>query len=250
MGETEVTPRASLVRRVLDRRVGRFLLLAAPATGAALGMGAAIIIGAVPIGIASAQPIDVGIAGGSLGALSLTNGDISGMGGYAAGASNHIGAQLNAKDADLDGLCLVPRFKLPLIGKTLALRLSSTAPVRLPDVTLGATDSVVKHLDLPAASVAFGVTQQDASENQVATTPPKQLTDLAAKVGVPADRIQQMLTATTSDGTAAGIDLNTHGGRVGVGDLNAEVYRLRLDQGIRLTSLHMQVGTGELSCTS
>lgn len=242
-------PRFARVKRLHARmslRLGDhwwwFFLPAAPATVAALALGAGMILGVVPVGIASRQPIEVAIGAGIATGLTVDSGDLSQLGGSTASGEGNYGSALHADTARLRSLCLRPSFRIPGLGLGFAIKLTSLAPVHIDDVTLGATSALINSLALPETSVRFG-SPPATSGGAV----PEDVAKLAAQLGLTPQQAAGLLKQDHP--SAPGISLDTHGD-VRLHRLDSVLYHLTLDRGIQLTSLRVGGGLGDVHCRS
>lgn len=222
-----------------------FFIPSAPATVAALALGAGMILGSVPVGIASRQPIEVAIGSGIATGLTVDSGDLSRLGGTTAGGEGNFGSALHADTAELESLCLRPSFRIPGIGLGFAIKLTSLAPVHIDDVTLGATSALINSLALPQTSVRFGAPATSAQQSR--SPVPDDVARLAAQLGLTPQQAAGLLQQEHP--SAPGISLDTRGD-VRLHRLDSVLYHLTLDRGIQLTSLRVGGGLGAVHCRS
>lgn len=134
-------------------RVGRFLLLTAPATVACLAVVAGIALGWVSVSLATVRPLDLDTSAGSAESMYLSMSTDASVTGLAVAGAPRMVAVVQVRKGDLDDLCLVPRITLPVLGDLASLRISTGGHVALGAVTLAATRGSLGAVDLPATVV-------------------------------------------------------------------------------------------------
>ena len=157
---TTATARASHAGGVRPRR---FLALIVPSGLAAVGVGAAIILGYLSLQITAARPIAMGSSGGSADSVVMTLGTMATVVETDTYKKAHdAAAVLDVQGAEFDNLCMVPRIRLPLLGTRLNVRLNLNSAVKVPDVSMSAVGhNALGTLSLPATRVG-GVAPQGA----------------------------------------------------------------------------------------
>ena len=216
----------------------RFVIVGGAAAVVSLGLAAGIILGAIPVGIASDEPISVAVSSGTAGGLALQTGVLSNVGGGSNPADHTYGAAVHLDSARLNGLCLLPRVGIPFTGITVGIRLSSGTPVRIDDVTLGAIKAQAGQIRLPATSVGLGGGRGDAWV-------PGDTSSLGRTLGLSGDQVQRLANAEMP---VNGMQLSTAAQPTDLGPLRADVYNLRLTHGISLTSLSVDAGLNDENC--
>jgi len=139
-------------RPVGGTRPLRFLVVAAPATGACLGLVAGIALGYVSVAFAAARPFDVATRHGDADSLYFALDTDSAITGLSMGDPRSA-ALVEVTDGRLDDLCLTPRLDLPIVGRLASLKIASGGRVGLGDTTLAAGESQVGGLGVPHLDV-------------------------------------------------------------------------------------------------
>lgn len=134
----------------------RFLVLTTPATAACLGVVAGIVLGQIPVAMAAKHPIGVSASHGTADSLSVTLGSDHTVAGLRATEQSRGAGVVMLRESRLDGLCLLPRFEVPLLHGAFSLRITSSAPVDLGEVTLAAGATEVGRLTTTDATVTSG----------------------------------------------------------------------------------------------
>lgn len=199
----------------------RFVVSAGSAGLLALGIAVAIIGGAIPVGFASDDPIAMSISGGTADGLSIDSGSLESVGGGSAAAAHTYGARIHLTSATLSGLCLAPEIGFPGTPFSLGIRLRTSAGTRVDDVTIGTSDTKAHQISLPPTSIGSGVA--------VPPAPP--------------------LAAPPKSAPVDGMQLRTEG-RSDLGQVDADLYNLKLVHGMDFNSLSAGISLGgSASCT-
>lgn len=152
-----MSPRAARRPRYAGTAPRRFLAVTLPAVGASLLVGAAALVGWLPVSLVSARPLEVGSSAGTADSLRLQPGTERLLTGRAAEEA-HAVAMIRVRGADLADLCLVPRVRLPLLG-AVSVGVRSLAPVSIDHVELAAGDTRLGDVALPRTRVGGAVDQ-------------------------------------------------------------------------------------------
>lgn len=195
-------------------RPARFLMLTGPATVAALGIAAGIVMGYVGAAIAVTHPMDLATSRGTADSLRIataTAGDVTGIGGRGADRGT---AKIQVDRPRLDDLCLLPRVTLPFVGKVAWLRITSDAPVGLGSVVLAAGEGTLGGLTTPHTVIG-------GAAGDFAPTRPG-----------------GFLVATKGDP-----------GEVELRAMGMQAYGLVLDEGMRMSRIALMPGLGPASCS-
>lgn len=191
-------------------RVLRFLAVAGTSTLGALGVLAGIVLGWISVAFATTQPIDIQTSAGTADSVYLSPSrdvDITGIDSVSEPRSAGL---VRVHGSVLADLCLIPRVELPIIGGIGSLRITSSRPVGLSDVSLAATEGNLAGLDLPATVVG---------------------------------------RADGPAGSPGGFALSSEGdGDVRLGPSALQAYGLVLHDGISLRSLTLRPGLRGLEC--
>jgi len=188
-------------------RILRFLAVTGASSVACTGIVAAIALGWVSVAFATTEPLDLVTTHGAADRLSIslgTDDDVTGM--DAPGRPRPV-AIVRIGGAELRDLCLVPRVRV--LGRTLALTISSAKKVRMDSASLGVDRSDIAGLTLPRTVVGAAV--DDATAGRV-----------------------------------AGFGMRTAGGDKSVllEDAHLKVYGLTLDKGLSMRSLGLKPELG------
>ena len=200
--------------RVGGIRPLRFLAVTGPAVTACLAVVAGIVLGYVPVAIAAARPIDLRTRAGTADELQLAIGTDRSVTGLASTDSARPVGLVDLRDGDLEDLCLLPRFDLPVVGQLLTLRIVSPGRVRIGEVTLAANGGTAGRLAVTNAIVGGSAG------------------DRPGAIGGPGS------FAVESEGPEA----------VRLGGVDLTTYGLVLQDGIRLTSLTIHPALGDQHC--
>lgn len=136
-------------------RLRRFLLIAAPATGAALMLVPAILLGWVSVAIASSDPIGIAVSSGTAGSVYISASTNQRVVPHNPEQGDSGVALLNVTDGVLADLCLALDIDLPLLPQDPVVRLRSVDTVHIGEITLAASDGVLDNIDLPATGIGF-----------------------------------------------------------------------------------------------
>jgi hypothetical protein len=193
----------------------RFLALVLPGALGALLLVPAIVLGWVSVTIAAARPIAISASHGTARSLVLgTSTDQAVTGTSLPGEGARAAAVVNVTSTELDDLCLLPRFELPLLGRVIGLRLSTSDPVHLGRITLAASEGAAAGLDLPETVV--GTASLGGSQ--------------VPGVGT------------------GGFVVRSSGGEVDFDGLDMPTLGLVLNDGLRLDTLSLRAGVGDQHC--
>jgi len=133
-------------------RLGRFLLVTAPATVACLAIGAGVILGYISVAIAASHPLDMTTTHGTGDSLQVALSADDLVTGLDVDADLRAVARITVDSPKLDDLCLLPRVTLPFVGDVGWLRINSSDRVNLGSVVLAAGKSSLAGLSLPQTS--------------------------------------------------------------------------------------------------
>ncbi|WP_018156526.1 DUF6230 family protein [Demetria terragena] len=197
-------------------RLGRFLVVAAPATVVSLGFGVAIIQGSVAASLSSAEPFSLttdNLKADQLG-LSLASTTASASVGDDSSTTKKA-ALARVKGGNLSDLCIGAKQKFPILG-TIGLKIASNSPVKVGNIDLNA----------------------DSLGSSRAKLPP---TNIGTSAGDKAVGGTQGGFGLRTDNTKQGISLNK---------LDAKAYGIRLNSGINLESLSINPQFGAPKCTN
>ena len=190
-------------------RISRFLAVTTPAVLACGGLVLAIMLGYVSVAFASTYPLDLTSSHGTADRLAIALGSDAEVSGIEHAAKGRRIAVINVSDAELADLCLVPRLKLPVVGRLFSLRISSGRTVKMASASLATAEATVARLDVPEAHV--GASPED------------------------------------SPARPGGFAMSADGG-VELDGLDAQVYGLRLDDGMSMRSLMVRPRLGDQHC--
>ncbi|HSV38956.1 MAG TPA: DUF6230 family protein [Nocardioidaceae bacterium] len=193
-------------------RLGRFFAVIAPCVAACLGVVLAIMSGWISVAFASSYPLDLTSSQGRADRLSITLGTDREVTGMDGGDRARPVALLHVSKAELADLCLVPRLKLPVIGRMFSLRISSGRTVRMGSANLAAAQATVDGLEVPHTYV--GASPED------------------------------------SPARPGGFAMATGGerGSVRLDGLDTQVYGLTLEDGMSLRSIVLRPRFGDQHC--
>lgn len=216
----------------------RFAASAGLAGAVSLGMAAAIVLGAMPVGFASDQPIAMTITGGTASGLGIDTGGLSDAGGGSAAATHTFGAKIHMDTATLSNLCIAPEIGIPGTPLQFGLSLRTGDTSRVSDVTIGTVDTQIGRLDLPPTVVASGGALGTLRA-------PEALTRRAQQYGLSARDVTALVNV---DSPVNALQLHTQG-RSELGQVAANLYNLKLGHGIDFNSISagFQIG-GRASC--
>jgi hypothetical protein len=194
-------------------RFVRFLAVTVPSALGCIGVVAAIALGYVSVAFASTEPLDLVTTRGAADRMTISLGTDDSVTGMDGPGEPRPVAIVRIGGAELQDLCLVPRVKLPVLGRTLALTISSSRTVRMDSASLGVDRSVISGLTLPRTEVGA-----------------------ALDAGAP--------------GQQGGFGARTVGGDKSVlmEDAHLKVYGLTLDKGLSMRSLGLKPELGDDTC--
>lgn len=201
-------------------RLTRFAAITVPAAAATVGLGFAIVQGAVSADLASSTGFQLASTGATADSLQLGL-EYTGAAQDDATATsvNHAAAEAALENANLNDMCLAATTNLSVFGDV-SIKVSSTSPVSLTGVTdLNAGSISAATASLPTTTIGRA-TSQEANLSNAATQAPGGF-------------------AMDSAGAA---------GEVVLTDLNAQAYQLTLNDGIDLSALSIQPVAGTTSC--
>lgn len=208
----DVVARLARFAQVGQIRVVRFALVVVPATVVSLLLIPAIVLGWVSVAVASDEPIEVVVSSGSAQRLYLSATSDQRTSTLAVGSEKGA-ALLNAADGDLDDLCLLIPYEIPMLGHSTFLRLSTKDPVHVGAITLAMGGARIEQLDLPKTVVG-------------------------AAAGAP-----DIWGAGMAPG---GFSMQTVGGAASFTDLRSATFALVLEDGISLNALSLRAkGTSD-----
>lgn len=195
-------------------RLGRFAAVTVPATALSLGLGCAIVQGAVSAQLSAANAFEVGSskATGTGLELSLKAATTASSETDSTTTTSKDSALVTLAGGKLDGMCLAANTNVPLFGN-IGLTIS------VPTVAQGGALVDVGTLDLNADSVNTG-----------ATTLPK------TSVGIAESELDHQKTLSTATQTPGGFGMESIGALT-LNQLDAAAYGLELTNGLTLNSL-------------
>lgn len=204
-------------------RLGRFAAVTVPATAVSLGLGFAIVQGAVSAQLSAANAFDVGSsqATGTGLELSLAPATAAATDTDSTTTAQNESALVTLAGGQLDGMCLAANTNVPLFGN-IGLTIS------VPTVAEGGALVDVGTLDLNAESVNTG-----------ATTLP------ATSVGIAESELDHQ--STLGSETPGGFGMESVG-NVSLAELDAAAYGLELTNGLSLQSLSIAPTTTTAAC--
>lgn len=192
-------------------RMGRFLLVTAPATAACLGVVACIALGWVSVSLATVRPLELATSEGTAESLDLSLGTDASVTGLLVAREPRAVAVMQVRRGDLHDLCLVPRITLPVVGELGSLRIATGRHVVLGTVALAATKGSLGGIDLPV-TVIGGASGEDLAPGA--------------------------FSARTVPGT----------GDVRLEEMSLQAYGLVLEDGIDMRSLTLRPALGDQAC--
>lgn len=197
-------------------RLGRFLVVAAPATVVSLGFGAAIIQGSVAASLSSAEPFSLTTNNLKADQLGLSLASTTAAKSVGDDSTTTKKAALARVDGgNLSDLCIGAKQKFPILG-TIGLKIASDSPVAVGNIDLNADALKATKAKLPATNIGTS-----AGDKAVGGTP--------GGFGLRTDKTKQ------------GIRLN---------NLDAQAYGIRLNSGISLESLSIKPQFGAPKCSN
>lgn len=194
-------------------RFWRFLAVTVPASLGCVGVVAAIALGYISVAFASTEPLDLVTTRGAADRMTISLGTDDSVTGLDGPGEPRPVAIVRIKGAELQDLCLVPKVKVPVLGRTLAITISSSRKVAMGSASLGVDRSVISGLTLPRTEIGAALDE-----------------------GAP--------------GAPGGFGARTVGGDKSVllADAHLKVYGLSLDEGLSMRSFGLKPNLGDDSC--
>ena len=204
-------------------RLTRFAAITIPAAAATVGLGIAIVQGAVSADLASSTGFQLASTGATADSLQLgLEYTAAATNDASSTASNHAGAEVALTNSNLNDMCLAATTNLSVFGNV-GLKVASTSPVALTGVTtLDAGSVAAAKAALPTTTIGRATSQ----ESNLAT----------ANAGVQAPGGFAMDSTSGTPGSVA------------LTGLNAQAYELTLTNGLNLNNLSIQPVVGTATC--
>lgn len=205
-------------------RLGRFAAVTVPATALSLGVGLAIVQGAVSAQLSAANAFEVGStkATGSGLEISMKAATRAGSETDASTTGQSESALVTLAGGKLDGMCLAANTSVPIFGNV-------GLKIAVPNVAAGGQLVDVGTLDLNAANVAGGNTTLGPTS-----------------VGVAESQLDHQATLDTANQTPGGFGMEA--GASTINALDASAYGLELTNGLTLSSLSVVPSIATATC--